>query len=207
MTLEGPRRPLKILQMCINQGKLLIINVQLLLTTSMISLSRGSVLKMFQDGNHFNDKISCDSKLKRIISLDSYPSTFIEHILLVCRYLVLCLYYNIVHSRQGMERSCNSTENSSNIPRTGKRCVWVLLENRSEMERFYWSDFFSVLAVTYGNNVHQLWTVCMSYNAVFFESGFLSSCADNFCFSILFVVVWWCIFASAFISQIKSWTL
>ena len=37
-----------------------------------------------------------------------------------------------------------------NVRRTGKRCVWVLLENRGEMERFDWSDFFAVLAVTYG---------------------------------------------------------
>ena len=30
-------------------------------------------------------KISCDLKLKRIVSLDSYPSTFMEYILLVSR--------------------------------------------------------------------------------------------------------------------------
>ena len=43
------------------------------------------------------------------------------------------------------------TEIFENVRRTGKRCVWVLLENRSEMERFDWSEFFAVLAVTYGN--------------------------------------------------------
>ena len=42
------------------------------------------------------------------------------------------------------------TETFENIPRTGKRCVWVSLENRGEMERYDWSDFFAVLAVTCG---------------------------------------------------------
>ena len=45
------------------------------------------------------------------------------------------------------------TETFENIPRTGKRCVWDLLDNRSEMERFDWSDFFAVLAVTYGTAI------------------------------------------------------
>ena len=42
------------------------------------------------------------------------------------------------------------TEIFENIPRTGKRCVWVLLDNRGEMERYDWSEFFALLAVTYG---------------------------------------------------------
>ena len=39
------------------------------------------------------------------------------------------------------------------VRRTGKRCVWVLLDNWSEMERYDWSDFFAVLAVTYGTGI------------------------------------------------------
>ena len=58
----------------------------------MTLLSRKSVIKWFQDGNHFNDKNLLWFKVKRIISLDSYISTFIEYILIVCRYLVLCLH-------------------------------------------------------------------------------------------------------------------
>ena len=38
------------------------------------------------------------------------------------------------------------TETFENIPRTGKRCVWVLLDNRGEMERFDWSEFFAVFS-------------------------------------------------------------
>ena len=47
-------------------------------------------------------------------------------------------------------RVATVTETFEKVRRTGKRCVWVLLENRGEMERYDWSDSSAVLAVTYG---------------------------------------------------------
>ena len=33
------------------------------------------------------------------------------------------------------------TETFEKVPRTGKRCLWILLDYRSEIKRFDWSDF------------------------------------------------------------------